>query len=159
MRKERVFWSKDRAVLLVSLTLPLYSPPPPSLPLPCSIPQPVAPITAIAMPGYNYYNSNIPASDNERLVALFSMARAIRTFASIDAFFILCYMGLFSFVFVGAAWGPVFGFLSARQVREGGWRGKIKRQKEREGVILRRRGVQCRAISNSITIHTNTNLC
>ncbi|GMH77167.1 hypothetical protein TrRE_jg1564, partial [Triparma retinervis] len=41
------------------------------------------------------------------------MARAIRTFATIDAFFILCYALFFSPIFTAFLFGPVFGYLSA----------------------------------------------
>ena len=46
-----------------------------------------------------------------------SLARAIRTLASIDMFFVVMYTLLFSPLFIGAAWGPFFGYMSGKEVR------------------------------------------
>lgn len=53
--------------------------------------------------------------EQTRLLAVASLARAIRTLASIDMFFIFMYTLFFSPLFIGAAWGAFFGYMSGKE--------------------------------------------
>mmetsp|Transcript_13034 Transcript_13034/g.26614 ORF Transcript_13034/g.26614 Transcript_13034/m.26614 type:complete len:257 (-) Transcript_13034:84-854(-) len=78
-------------------------------------PGPINTLTAIPIMSFTHRNSDESEFPEgaERLVAIYSMSKAIRTFAAIDAFFVICYMGFFSIAFACAGWGPFFGYLSA----------------------------------------------